>query len=512
MKRTPSMHLATVLAMLLGTFTATHAQAGKAHDTLVWTSEKELATIDPYFGFVKETLIIALYTCDMLLNFNPDKNEFEPLLAKNYKWIDDKTVEFDLREDVTFHDGQKFTAEDVKYTFDHITTPGIGVLGGTYYDWLEKTEVVSPYKVRLIAKKPSPVALTYLANLMPILPKGHYDNAPSYQGKKNYGAVKLNCTGPYKVVSAVPGQSASFVANPNYFSGAKGKPKIGKIVFRTILDVDAAIAELVTGGVDWVWNIAKDKADALKGMNQVTIVEGPAMRVRYVMMNTVDQSANNPFKDIRVRRAVAHAINANAIAKNLVGEKAEQVYSVCHPKQFGCYTDVPKYAFDPQKARQLLTEAGYPNGFSTDIYSFRERPWTEAVINDLRKVGINANLRYLQYATVRQALRNGEAKIADQPWGSFGIADASAFTSYFFNGGPDDINQDPDLHKWLTIADSSIDPNVRKENYKNALTRIAEQAYWQPLYTYTLTYGLSKDLDFKPDFDETPRFYQSGWK
>ncbi|MGD9924092.1 MAG: ABC transporter substrate-binding protein [Pseudorhodoplanes sp.] len=209
---------------------------------------------------------------------------------------------------------------------------------------------------------------------------------------------------------------------------------------------------------------------------------------------------------------MAHAVNAAAIAKNLVSEKSEIVHSVCHPRQFGCYTDVPFYKFDPAKARSLLAEAGYPNGFSTEIFSFRERPWTEAVINDLSKVGIKASLRYMQYAATRQALRSGEAKIADQPWGSFGIPDASAFTSYFFSGGPDDINRDPEIIAWLQKADSSMDPEVRKENYKKALIRIAEQSYWVPLFTYTLVYGLNKDLDFKPDFDETPRFFRAKWK
>src|SRR5690606_687360 len=136
----------------------------------------------------------------------------------------------------------------------------------------------------------------------------------------------------------------------------------------------------------------------------------------------------------------------------------------------------------------------------------------EAIINDLRKVGIRANLRFMQYNALRPLLRSGEAAFAYLSWGSFGLADASASTSYFFAGGPDDLSRDAEVQALLKTADTSVDPAVRKESYKKAQQLIADRAYWAPLFTLVRYYAFSKDLDSTAYFDDLPRFYAAKWK
>ena len=488
------------------------SQAGKADGTLVWATEQEAPVVDPYYTQNRVVVILWYEVCDSLLHRDPKTGEYGPHLAKSYKWIDDKTLELELRDDVVFHGGEKFSAEDVKYTFDHVTAPDSGAVTPSNSNWVKSTEVVNPSTVRFHLHKPFPVALEYLSGLTPILAKGHYDKAPERQGKKDYGALKPNCTGPYKIVDVKPGQSIDFEAHDKYFGGAKGKPTIKKVRYRTIADRETQLAELLTGGVDWIWDLRNEKAKELKAMDVVQVVESPILRFSYLAFDASGKGGPNPFQDIRLRKAVAHAVNAKAIAKNLVGEAAEVIASACHPAQFGCFTDVAKYEYDPEKAKKLLAEAGHANGLSVDIFSFREREWTEAVINDLRQVGIKANLRFMQYNALRPMLRSGEANFAHLSWGSFSINDVSASTSYFFGGGADDLARDQQVQEWLKIADSSVDPEKRKEFYKKALIRIAEQAYWAPLFTMTKWYAFSKDLDTRPWFDDLPRFYQAKWK
>jgi peptide/nickel transport system substrate-binding protein len=224
------------------------------------------------------------------------------------------------------------------------------------------------------------------------------------------------------------------------------------------------------------------------------------------------KSGQDFFTKKKVREAVAHAVNREAIATNLVGPASVVIPSACHPDQFGCAQDVTKWAYDPDKAKKLLAEAGYPDGFTFDLYAYRQREFTEAVIGDLARVGIKANLKFMQYRALRDLVWKNKTPINHMTWGSNSIPDASAITSHFFSGGHDDYAKDPDVIKWLEIADTSTDPAEREANYRNALEKISSELYWLPMFTYAKYYAYGKDLDFTPTPDEIPRFYTAKWK
>jgi peptide/nickel transport system substrate-binding protein len=212
-----------------------------------------------------------------------------------------------------------------------------------------------------------------------------------------------------------------------------------------------------------------------------------------------------------VRRAIFHAIDREAIAKNLVGEGAAVQKSLCVPVQFGCTTDVPDYKYDPAKAKSLLAEAGHPN-LSIPFYAYRDRPYSEAVLNYLRQVGIKPDLKFLQWQALRPLIIEGKTEMAHLTFGSNGILDASASTSYYFRHSVDDYARDPEVRDWLADADTSTDPEKRKGLYAKALKKINEQAYAVPLFIYGRTYAYSKDLDFPLTQDEMAHFYMARWK
>ena len=510
--------LRTMLAGGILAIAAASAHAGKENDTFVWATSTEMDTPDMYYGNQREALINTYAMCDGLLHRDPITNEFQALLATSWEWTDDTTLELELREGVKFHDGTDFDASDVAYTLNHVAAPDSDMKIRVIVDWIDNVEAVDTHKVRINAKRPTPAALQYLTGTSPIYPEGHYEDAPVVPGadgteRRDWGAVMPVCTGPYKLADYVAGESLTLVANPDYFEGSpKGKPSIGTIVYRTIKDPETQIAELVTGGIDWMWGVPPENAEMLSTMGNLTVVSAPTMRMSFLSLDAAGRTGDTPMTDLRVRQAIAHAINRQAIVDNLVGEGSEVQKSICAPVQFGCDTDVRQYDYDPEKAKALLAEAGYPDGLTIPFYAYRDRAYSEAVLNDLRAVGIRGDMQFLQWRALRPKLANDEVEIAHLTFGSNGILDVSASTSYYFTGGPDDYARDEEVIAWLQEADRTTNEEERKALYSKALNKIADQAYYIPLFMYGRTYAFNKDLDYPVTPDEMAHFYLARWK
>ncbi|MAU97824.1 MAG: ABC transporter substrate-binding protein [Fulvimarina sp.] len=507
-----------LLAASLAALASTPALAGKDNDTFVWATSTEMDTPDIYYGNQREALITTYAQCDSLVYRDPKSNEVLPLLATKWEWTDDKTLEMELREGVKFHDGTDFDAEDVAYTLNHVAAPDSDMKLRVIVDWIDNVEVVAPHKIRIHAKAPTPAAFEYLGGTAPIFPSGHYDSAPEVPGadgttRRDWGAVTPVCTGPYKLTDYQPGQSVTLEKNEDYFDGSpKGKPSIGKIVYRTIKDPETQIAELVTGGIDWMWGVPTENAAMLGDMENITVVSAATMRMSFLALDAAGRTGDNPMTNVKVRQAIAHAIDRKAITENLVGEGSAVLKSMCVPVQFGCETDVTQYDYDPEKAKALLAEAGYADGFKIPFYAYRDRPYSEAVLNYLRAVGIDGDLQFLQWRALRPLIVDDQTAIAQLTFGSNGMLDASASTGYYFQFGPDDYARDEEVRDWLGAAEKTIDEAERKELYSKALKKIADEAYYIPLFAYGRTYAFNKDLDYPVTDDEMAHFYLAKWK
>jgi len=500
-------------AVAVSALWAPPASAGKANDTLVWATDRENPITDSSYLNTRELVIMGSLIFDRLVHLD-DSYKPVPALAESWKWENDTTLDFNLRKGVKFHSGKELDAEDVAYTLNFIVDPAHSSLNRSYLREIKKVDVLDKYKVRVNFEKPFPTALIFLAGAGNILPKGHYDKAPARpDGKKDYGAVPSDGTGPYKVAELKPGQSILLEKNTNYWEGSpKGKPQIGKILFRTIKDSNTRLAELMTGAIDWVWDVPKDEAERMMRAPNLTIEKAKTLRFSYLIFDATGRSPDKRFMDKRVRQAVFHAINRKSLVDNLVGAPSQVIDSPCHPDQFGCSENVTKYDYNPEKAKKLLAEAGHPNGFEFDLHAYRERYITEAIIGDLVRVGLKPRLVFLQYGPLVQAVHKGQVAAANMTWGSSSIPDVSASTGHFFTGSPDDLSQDKEVIETIKQANSTIDPDKRAALWEKALKRIADEAYWVPLFTYAKYYAYAKDLDFKASSDEIPKFYQAKWK
>ena len=488
---------------------ASPALAGKRDGTLRFAYDQVAESVDPFMNNVRIGVIIAHQVWDTLIYRDPKTNEYKGQLATAWKWIDDKTLELELRKGVKFHNGEEFDADDVVYTMNFISKPENKVVSQQNVNWIARAEKLDKYKVRIITKGPFPAAIEYLAGPVVIHPNEYYEKVgPKGMNEKPVGS------GPYRVTEHAIGKYVRMERNPDYFKdGPKPQPKIEKVEIRFIPDRQTQVAETMSGGVDMIMSVALDQANQMKAVPNLQVVSGETMRIAFLNMNTMENSPAPPLRDIRVRQAIAHAIDRDAMVKQIVGEGARVLHSQCFPSQFGCTDEgMVRYAYDPAKAKKLLADAGFPNGFEIEFYAYRERNQTEAMIGYLRAVGIKANLRFMQYAAMREAIRAGKAPLIHQTWGSFSVNDVSASTPNYFKFTADDVTRDPTVRDALARGDSNVDPEIRREAYKEALARIAELSYSVPLYSLTTYYVATKDLAFVAYPDELPRFWEMTWK
>jgi peptide/nickel transport system substrate-binding protein len=276
------------------------------------------------------------------------------------------------------------------------------------------------------------------------------------------------------------------------------------------------MTELLAQRADWIWNINPDQANDVNKMPHLQAVRQESMRVGYLSIDAAGRSgAGNPLTNLKVRQAIWHAINRQEMADKLVQGGSRVPIAPCFPTQFGCDADAAvKYPYDPAKAKALLAEAGFPNGFEIELVTYvQPTTWTAAIQNYLQAVGIRPRITQLQVAPAIQKAWKGENPLYHGSWGSYSINDVSAiFPVMYGKDAPDNYSRDPELEKLVADGGSTSDPAARKKAYSAAIKLMTEKAYWLPLFTYVNTYAFSKQLDFKTYPDELPRFYLAKWK
>jgi peptide/nickel transport system substrate-binding protein len=509
---------ATVAAALLAwaCLTPGPAFAGKSDDTLVVAFQRSIDNLDRLFTVRREMLILSQLTDDGLFYADPKTLGYVPLAAKSYKYVDDTTLDVVIRDGVKFHNGGTLNADDVVYTYNLVLDKSFKTVQDKRVQrWLKSVTKTGPMSVRFKLKHPYPMALRDMAVSVQLRKKGTYDTKDPKKPNPDSQVAALNSNGPYKVVKFEPGKDVVLERFDGYYKDSpKGRPAIKRIIIRAIPDWGTQQAEIISGGVNWMYDVPSDVAQHIGKLSQVTALNGPSMRVYWISMDAAGYTGkDNPFTKLDVRRAVNYAIDREAIVKNIVKGTSQVINSACNPVQFGCYQDVPKYGYDPAKAKKLLKEAGYPHGFTFDLWAYRERPVAEAIMADLAKVGITAKLRFVTSGALASARKSHEVPTYFASWGSGSTADTSMIVDQHWSLTTDrNLSGDKQVAEWVLAAEATIDPKARAEDYKKALTRIAEKAYWVPLYSGTLDYLVSSDLAFTPPKDGLPRLYLAHWK
>ncbi len=483
------------------------ASWGQPKDRIVVATAYDFPTMDPHMHSVRPMFIVGLHVWDNLVYRDPETREIQPWLATSWKIIDELTWEFKLRRGVKFHNGYPFTAHDVKFNFERVLNPDQKSPQRPKHISIKSVEVIDDYTFRLHTHKPYPVMLERLANFQMISEK--------YTKEKGDAYIALNPvgTGPYKFVSWKKGQELVVEANENYWRGA---PPVKTLVWRTIPETATQIAELLAGGVDFIESVPPDQIDLINQSGMGRVLEVPVLPVAFIKLDGAGRGGANPFQDKRVRQAINYAANIDGYIKYIMKGRAIRIATWASPFAFGYDPTIKPYPYDPEKAKKLLAEAGYPNGFEVRHVNSHQRipgqrQFIEALQADLVKVGIRINIvEYTDEGPLFTLIREGKAgPMYQMSWGYSGTHDldaifyehctAPSFWAYWWSD---------ETTKLIEQARNTLDSELRKKIYSKLQQMIKEEAPVLFMWQYVQTYGVGKKVaDVKIGSDEIPRFF-----
>ncbi|HET7881564.1 MAG TPA: ABC transporter substrate-binding protein, partial [Acetobacteraceae bacterium] len=499
--------LCALLTFLLAT---TPALAQKSADTLRVVWRDALPNVDPYFNSARTGLIVAHQAFDTLLQRDPETLRLKPLLAQSWKWLDDRTLEFELHPGIRFHNGDPLTAADVAYTFNTISAPETRVSVPSNSVWIDRAEAVTDRTVRVTAKSVFPAAVEYIAMALPIWPKSYRERV----GADEYAKHPVGA-GPYRITRVDGVREIDFERFDDYYADSpKGRPAIRRLIIKEVPEEATQVSMLLGNQADWIWYFNTDNFDNIARVPTLQAVRAESMRYGFISLDAAGRTGvENPLTNLKVRQAIHYAIDRATIANTLVKGGARALDAPCYPTQFGCDQQAAvHYDYDPAKARQLLAEAGFKDGVETELVTSLLPQWATALQNYLGAVGIRARLTVLVGGAATQRQLEGKAPLYGNAWGSYSINDVSAGLPYFFSGDAVDYARDAEVTRLVREGGAVADPDARRRAYSAAIRRITEQAYFLPLWSYSTTYAFSRQLDFKPWPDELPRFYLASWK
>src|SRR6202521_3995914 len=271
--------------------TAAPALAQKSADTLRITWRDAIPNVDPYYNSQRTGMVVAFHRFDCLVYRDTVTMEMKPALATSWKQVDATTIDFTLREGVTFQNGDPFTADDVVYTINDIIHDK-QVAIPAYYTSFAGAEKIDDFHVRLKLTGVSPAVMEYLAMVTPIWPKAYREKI----GADAYARAPIG-TGPYKITKVDGVNEIDMERYDGYYADSpKGKPPIRFIKIHEVADAATEMAELLGGRADWIWDFSPDQFDAVAAMPTLTALRAETMRVAYLQLDAAGRTgADNPL-------------------------------------------------------------------------------------------------------------------------------------------------------------------------------------------------------------------------
>jgi peptide/nickel transport system substrate-binding protein len=478
---------------------------GAKKDTLIYARGVDSTSLDPITTTEGDTFKVTDNIFDNLLTYGDQDTTVHPGLAKSWEVSPDGlTYTFKLQEGVKFHDGTDFNADAVVFNFDRWMNgnadkfPYYTMFGGFKADEghvIKEIKAVDANTVQFVLKRPQAPFLKNLA----MSPFG----IASPAAVKKYGdKFRENPvgTGPFKFVEWKQNDKITLEKNADYWQ--KGLPKLSKVIFRVIPENTARLNALVNGEVDMMDGLNNSDAGTVTSNDKLQLIERPSMNTGYLGFTLT----RKPFDNKLVRQALNHAIDKKAIIDAFYGGQAEPAKNPMPPSIEGYNDAVEEYPYDLEKAKALLKEAGYPDGFSMDLWAMpvarlympEAQKVAEVIQESFSKIGVKAKIQSVDWATYLDKAAKGEFDAYMLGWtGDNGDPDNFLYTlldkdsigsnnySYYSNDA---------LHDILIKAQTENDQAKRNELYKQAQVIIHEDAPWVPLVHSRPLSAASKDV------------------
>lgn len=517
-----SMTLSGVLAaMLLATAVISPGSA----KTLKWSSQGDIATMDPYAHTESFTSNMQHHVYDPLVRRNKDL-QIEPALATAWKIVAPDRWRFTLRQGVKFHNGNAFSADDVVASIARLTHPEARARGNVSN--VVRAEKVDDQTVDIVLTGPYPLLLNDLSGVF-IMSKAWLEanNAVTpgntSKGVTTFASTNANGTGPFILETYQPDNRTIMNVNPNWWD--KPGHNITRIEFRPIKSDATRVAALLSGEIDMMAPAPLQDLARISGADGFKVIEEPSLRLIFLGLNhraelQGDPGKPNPMKDKRVRQALWHAIDLATIQSRVMRGKSRTVGAMVAPPIPGYSADIDKpLAYNPDQAKKLLADAGYPNGFKTKLDCSNDRYIADeqtcvAIAAMWARIGVQVELKTQSRATYFPLVDKGESDVYMLGWATLPPMDAYSVASALlhtrtgaFGGNNPNGLSDPRLDDLTKKAAVELDEPKRRALLTEALKITRDEAYFLPLHQQPVAWAMRKTIEIPVFADEYVRLW-----
>ena len=466
--------------------------------TLVIAQDRDPQRLDPNFarGVEPETIVQTMY--DSLIALDTS-GALVPSLASSWSFPDDSTLVFELREGVQFHNGEPFNAESVKVSAERIQSEEHGSHLRRQFGSIDSVEIVDDYNVVFHLNRPEANLLYALTRLM-MIPPGYYAEV----GDEGVEANPVG-TGPFVFVSYTVDDETVVRRNPNYWPDSpKGQPMVEEVRIRVIPEATVRVAELTTGGVHIADTVPADQRSVIDNAG-LTLVSFYDAKPFWMIINRIgigtdaeaatgDQAVQyTALQDKRVAQALNHAVNRQAIIDSLMGGDATGLGQPFGRPGFGYPADDEPYPYDPDLARQLLAEAGYPDGFHLDILATHATnlDTVVAVMGDFEEIGIRPKLEVINTTIGNQRwLAKSYPGIRVSSWNN----PETAPDLLLRTGGLISVYSNPDMDELLARDKVTLDLDERRAVLKQITDFLHDDPFAVYLWTEPSRVGINQNV------------------
>ena len=468
--------------------------------------DSDPVSLDPHEQLSGGTLQMSHMIFDPLLRWTQEFN-FEPRLAKSWERTNDTTIRFKLRDNITFHSGNPLTAKDVKWTFDRVKN---STDFKAIFAPIAELIVVDDYTFDVVSKSKNPLILNIMTFMFPMdsvfytgKDEGGNDKSIIKKHGDTYASRNASGTGPFIVIERDQGVKTEFKRFKNYWD-TNSPGNVEDIILTPIKENVTRVSALLSGGVDFIAPVPPNDHKRIERSQNTKLVSLSGVRILTLQLNQERVAA---FKDKRVRQAIAYAINNEGIVQKIMKGDATAAAQLSPKGYIGHNSDL-KPRFDLKKAKQLMKEAGYEDGFTVTMLAPNNRYINDAKIAQaaasmLKKINITVDLKTIPKAQFWPAFDAREADIMMIGWLS-DTNDSANFAEYLvacqdqktgwgqYNSG-NYCNKEID--ELLRVAGTEINEEKRRIILQEVETKLYDDAAFIPLHWDNLTWGIKKGID-----------------
>jgi peptide/nickel transport system substrate-binding protein len=500
--------------------------AAPAHAVLLrWAAQNDILTLDPHSQNHATTHSIIQHTYEGLTRYSKDY-QIEPCLAVSWEQLSATQWRFHLRKGVKFHDGSPFTADDVVFSFGRIKQPQ-----GTnqvYVTGIKEAKKIDDYTVELLLEGPTPILLRNIVDFRIMSKswseKNRSQNIQDYKAKEEtYASRNTNGTGPYLIKSWEPDKRIVFAVNTEWWGKLDGN--ITDVVYTPIKSDATRVSALLSGDVDMVTDVPTQDVERLRKEQNLKVLDGHEVRTIFIGM---DQHADelkyssvkgkNPFKDVRVRRALNMAVDREAIKRVTMRGLSIPAGIMVAPGVHGHSKDIDIVTkYDPAGAKKLLAEAGYPEGFEFTLDCPNNRyvndeKICQALVAMWARAGLKVKLNAIPFANFIPKILNFDSSAYMLGWGvaTFdALYTLQSLVRTKTTGADGSFNQgrvsDAKLDAIIDAIKVETDTKKRDALLRQGLEMTRDQAYYVPLHHQMRPWVMKKNVSIVYSLDDRPQ-------